>query len=249
VATFDGKDWVWFGQGVAGTGQVMSIAIDSQNVKWLATMDGLIRFDGSNWTRFSQDDGLVSNSCSAVAVAADGIWVGTTKYGASKFDGKKFTNYTVSDGLMSDRIIDIAVGWDGSVWFGTFDGMSRFKEELVMGPGVTILTDREAYSTWLRQSVLIGYNNPLTDVNVDLVTALQFPDGSLAFYPAEGVPLYSGVLPGQSQMQPIEFLNFLLAPGFPTGRYCWYAALFEQGTSNLLGEISAAQWWLTEAGS
>jgi len=249
VVTFDGNDWQRFGEDIIGSRLVMSIAVDSQNVKWLGTSDGLVRFDGSDWTRFTEDDGLVSNSCRAVAVADDGdIWVGTTTKGVSKFDGEKFTNYTVSDGLMSNKIIDIAVGWDGSVWFGTFCGISRLKEELVMGPGVTILTDRQAYSTWLRQSVLIGYNNPLADAHVDLVTALQFPDGTLVFYPAEGVPLYSGVLPGQSQMQPIEFLNFLLFPGFPTGRYCWYAALFGQGTSNLLGEISAAEWRLTEAG-
>jgi len=248
VATLQGDIWNWFDQTVVGDGAVTSIAIDSQNVKWIGTTDGLARFDGTDWTRFTENDGLVSNSCKSVAIAEDGIWV-VTSDGASKFDGETFTNYTMSDGLVSNEIRDIAIGWDDSVWFGTSCGISRFKEELVMGPGVTILTDRPAYTIWQKESVLIAYNNPLVDINVDLVVALQFPDGSLAFYPAEGIPLYSGVLPGQSQMQPIEFLNILLVPGFPTGRYCWYAALFAQGTSDLLGEISAAEWWLTKAGT
>ena len=243
VASFDGANWQWFSEEVIGSSQIMSIAIDEENVKWLGTTDGLIRFDGTSWTRFMEEDGLPSNSCCTVAIGDNGdIWIGTTTKGVSNFDGQVFTNYSMSDGLMSNKVTDIAIGWDGSVWFGTFCGISRFKEQLVIGPGVVILTDRSAYTIWQRQSVLVGYNNPLADIEVDLVTALQFPDGSLAFYPAEDVPLYSGVLPGQSQMQPIEFLNFLLLPGFPKGDYVWFAAFCEQGTFNFLSDISSASF-------
>jgi len=80
------------------------------------------------------------------------------------------------------------------------------------------------------------------DISVDAIVALQFPDGSLAFYPAQGVPLYSGIIPGESELQPIEFLNLLLTPGFPPRAYSWYVALLARGSSALLGDVASASF-------
>jgi ligand-binding sensor domain-containing protein len=57
---------------------------------WIATSDGLVRYDGYRWERFGTQHGLPSDFVRCVHVGRDGrLWVGTDR-GAGVFDGATF---------------------------------------------------------------------------------------------------------------------------------------------------------------
>jgi ligand-binding sensor domain-containing protein len=77
--------WVWDGEaweqystedGLAGD-TVWTIAFDEAGRAWVGTGDGLSVYDGEEWTTYTTEDGLTSNEIRALAIAEDGVWVGT----------------------------------------------------------------------------------------------------------------------------------------------------------------------------
>ena len=107
---------------------VTAIAIDGNGNKWFGTANGLIRFDGADYTLFSDSNSnLVSNHVYCIAVDHNDIkWIGTDA-GVSRFDG---TNWTT---LLSDTLVRaMAVDLENHVWFSIegyglleYDGVSR----------------------------------------------------------------------------------------------------------------------------
>jgi len=78
-------------------------------------------------TSITQDDGLIGNSVTSIAVDDDNnIWVGTNS-GLSKFDGLSWTSYTTADGLADNKIRALSFDPDGNLWIGTYeDGISMY---------------------------------------------------------------------------------------------------------------------------
>ncbi len=73
---------------------VMCVTGDQQGIIWIGTLDaGVASFDGSTWTNYSIQDGLISNQVNAIAVDIDGsVWFGTDA-GVSHFQGGTWTTY------------------------------------------------------------------------------------------------------------------------------------------------------------
>ena len=72
---------------------------------------------------FTTDEGLVSNSVSAIHQDREGyIWFGTSG-GASRYDGDKFINFTTDEGLASNFVSVIHQDREGYIWFGTAVGL------------------------------------------------------------------------------------------------------------------------------
>lgn len=82
---------------------------------WIASSDGLTRYDGYRWSHYSIDDGLPSNFVRCVRVLRDGrVWVGTDK-GLAVWDGKgRFRVIAGEQTLQSIR--RIAEDPDGTIW-------------------------------------------------------------------------------------------------------------------------------------
>jgi ligand-binding sensor domain-containing protein len=60
---------------------------------WVATRDGLSRYEGGEWTTLGTEDGFVSDNISSIAMHPNGnIWVGTTK-GVCEVDLSDVTSY------------------------------------------------------------------------------------------------------------------------------------------------------------
>jgi len=119
--------WHSFGimDGMRG-GMVRSAVQDSSGFLWFATLDGLHRFDGEYFTRYSTRDGLVDDEVSALLIDATGIlWIGTNG-GISRYDGATFTNYSTGDGLIDNEILSLARATDSGIWVGTSSGVSHF---------------------------------------------------------------------------------------------------------------------------
>jgi ligand-binding sensor domain-containing protein len=63
---------------------------------WFGTTgDGLFKYDGKSFTRFTTKDGLINNSIWSILEDRTGVlWVGTRETILHRFDGKRFTSYT-----------------------------------------------------------------------------------------------------------------------------------------------------------
>jgi len=101
---------------------IWCLKADSKGNIWAGTVDqGLMKFDGENWTNYSTAHGLPSNYVSSIDEYFTGeLWIGTT-YGFSIFDGESFTNYTGTDPVYAWRVTAIKTLENGDIWMGTAD--------------------------------------------------------------------------------------------------------------------------------
>lgn len=113
-----------------------NIDFEADGTVWIATADGLVRYDGFTWTRFGLNDGLPSDVVRYVFVASDGLlWIGTD-HGIAQFDGATFRTVGSTDGPAGPNIRRIIEDPDGSMWFCSDQwirtdvpgGLSRLKD-------------------------------------------------------------------------------------------------------------------------
>ena len=107
---------------------VRSILQTRDGYLWLATSDGLVRFDAVHFTVFNKgtSPGINSNRFSCLAEDGDGVlWAGTEDGGLTRYQNGKFKSYTVKEGLPNDRVEAIRVETNGELTIATMWGLSR----------------------------------------------------------------------------------------------------------------------------
>lgn len=131
IVHFDGVNWVDYDESVTGVplhSTVFEIAVDPAGVKWFATHEGLVRFNGSTWKTFdSSNSDLPTDSIRGVAIDLDGsVWLGTL-FGVVHYADASWTIYDMFNSpLPHDSVETVFVDSDGIKWFGTMDGLARF---------------------------------------------------------------------------------------------------------------------------
>src|SRR5438477_12555381 len=77
----------------AGLGNlsVMKLAQDRDGFLWVATQDGMYRYDGSTFTRFGLEQGLPSTFVTHLVTRGGVLWVSTAG-GVARFDGIRFVH-------------------------------------------------------------------------------------------------------------------------------------------------------------
>lgn len=104
---------------------------------WIATYnDGIIRFDGENYSKYDTGSGLLNNTVMDVKRDGEGHWWFATYGGAVRYDGDTFRHFTIGDGLPSNGVIQIHIDHKDRKWFSTFNGVSMLDgDEMVSMSG------------------------------------------------------------------------------------------------------------------
>jgi ligand-binding sensor domain-containing protein len=206
IVKFDGENWtnqnLEFSVGVETNpdkdNRIWVIFVDSKNNIWAGTHgDGVYKFDGSEWSTLTTEDGLGGNWVRDIIEDGNGnLWfacgpeVNTTpagEGGLTKFDGETFTTYlsNYSGGLnvgggnsnLGDNYC-YALTFDllGNLWIGT------------KGSGVSKLSTEGTFTNYLAQSSglpddVINANAADTDLagNVYVGFSSQSDNGAAKF--------------------------------------------------------------------
>jgi len=103
---------------------VRSLFVDSSNILWIGTENGLVKKENDIFTNFFEEDGLALNSCWAIAEDKNKkMWFGSYGEGLSIYDGDKFEVISEKDGLVHNEITKL-FSYGNHLYVGTSDGVS-----------------------------------------------------------------------------------------------------------------------------
>lgn len=112
-----------------------AIAQTPDGYLWLGTDEGLVRFDGVQFTSFNTENtkALRHNDVSSLCVTRSGaLWIGTKGGGVSLFRGNEFKTFTTEDGLPENGILSLGAGDSDEVWVGmAFKGFVRIAGNII----------------------------------------------------------------------------------------------------------------------
>ena len=120
------------------------VTIDHTGVLWVATANGLVRFDRERerFTTYDERDGLPASAVNGILEDRDGkLWVSTAG-GLSRFDPrtKTFTNFYEADGLAGSAFEGYPAACHsrrGQMFFGSKSGLTSFwPEQIVEKPSI-----------------------------------------------------------------------------------------------------------------
>lgn len=103
---------------------VRALFLDSKNVLWIGTENGVSRMENGNFSNIDEADGLGHNSCWDICQDGNGaMWFASYGGGVSKFDGKKFTVFTTKNGLLENKVRKLFY-FKNKIYVGSIQGIS-----------------------------------------------------------------------------------------------------------------------------
>jgi signal transduction histidine kinase/ligand-binding sensor domain-containing protein/DNA-binding response OmpR family regulator len=159
---------------------VRAIAQTPDGYLWVATSNGLARFDGVGFTVFTSANapGLATDRLTALAAGGDGaLWIGTSGEGVIRYRGGKFQQVAASE-LPDHNVRALYADRAGVVWIGTESGLSKYeggKVSIVFRGGrelgVHCFLEYPAGILW------VGTNSGLRKIEHGSITSYTVKDG------------------------------------------------------------------------
>ncbi len=109
---------------------VFAIRQTNDGYLWIATYEGLARFDGIEFDIYNTHNTpalRISGIWEIFQDKKNRIWFGTNNGGLTCLENGKFKTYTTDDGLPSNTITKITEDKEGFLWVGTRNGLCRWK--------------------------------------------------------------------------------------------------------------------------
>lgn len=102
---------------------VTSISKDKNNVLWLATNEGVIKYNGITHQKFLMENGLCGNLILSSFIDGEGnLWFGSDGFGVSKLSTEAIVNYSEKDGLPGDYVNCVYQTKDKKYWIAVRNG-------------------------------------------------------------------------------------------------------------------------------
>ncbi len=121
------KETEYTSQSIGPQSITRKILEDKNGNIWLASWEGILKYDGTTFTNYTNKDSLRRHHIFTILEDTKGnLWFGTIGGGVYFYDGKEFTNYTTEDKLASNRIGCFYEDKKGNIWVGTMNGLSRY---------------------------------------------------------------------------------------------------------------------------
>jgi len=103
---------------------VRSLLVDSNNILWIGTENGVVKKENDIFTNFFEEDGLALNSCWAIAEDKNkNLWFGSYGEGVSIYDGVNFRVISEKEGLVHNEITQL-FSYKNFMYIGTSNGVS-----------------------------------------------------------------------------------------------------------------------------
>jgi len=129
---------------------VLAISIDSNNVKWIATENGLVKYNDSTYNFLFTGENISSVACYNNKVCA-----GTISNGIKYFNGQNWFSFTTSNSyLPGNSIRKIIMENDTIIWIGTQNGIAKYDINYwtIYNSSNSILTNNYIYTIALDKS-------------------------------------------------------------------------------------------------
>ena len=120
---------VWTTENGLPQNTVQAIVQTQDGYLWIGTQEGLVRFDGLNFTVFDKGNtpAFKSNDIRFLQQDRQGrLWI-STSYGLVCRHNGQFTGYTTNEGLPDNSIGPVVEDAGGNVWIGSDGGLVRFE--------------------------------------------------------------------------------------------------------------------------
>ncbi len=141
---------------------VNALLQDGNGYLWLATNDGLVRFDGIRFTVFNtvSHPEMQSNRILGLVEGSDGsLWWWTEQMHLVSMSGDRVRHYTEADGLPSRDVQQILRDRRNRLWFATRDGLAYLDGESIktLGSGavrgdITWFQPMDGGDVWFRSA-------------------------------------------------------------------------------------------------
>ncbi len=128
---------------------------------WVATLDGLARFDGVRFTTFdkSNSPGVRSNRFTTLFEDRQGdLWLGTESSGLTRFSRGRFTTYGAEHGLPVGNILGLTGDESGGLWVWSNEWIRQWRpaDQRFIEISAPRFPNGYHHSAWIDQSGLWG---------------------------------------------------------------------------------------------
>jgi len=93
---------------------------------WFGTQHGLSCLSGGEWKTYRREDGLLSDTITALTSNNGVLYIGTPQ-GLCSFRDGQWNSITSSDGLKGEEVNCLMVSFDGTLWIGTDQAINCLK--------------------------------------------------------------------------------------------------------------------------
>ena len=130
---------------------IVDIQADDSGCLWVASENGLTKFDGKNLSHLTNDQGLTSNTIFASLIdSKKRIWLGLYKNGIDIIENGTVHHYGQQEGFEDATVLALTEDKQGNIWIGTggnhfalwkFDGEKFYKYRAENGSTIVKVED------------------------------------------------------------------------------------------------------------
>ena len=212
----------WSDTNGLSSNRILDVLQDGTGYIWLASYDGLIRFDGETFTEFTEaEHGFTGMSPRVLCEDAySTLWVGTNDSGLYAYQNKIFKRYAEENGLPNLSIRAIKFDKDNVLWVGTADGLARMEKNGRFSPILNEYNKSLGIITFIlpvKDRIYVGSNiQGITVIQNEKIVRLPYLDAiqgytfSAAYFDSDNI-LWLGTKDGKiikiKEEKDIEFID------------------------------------------